>query len=240
MCARVLRRARTMEKKCYLAIARYLREYLTTRSVTPWWKFPSPPWYPLASCCGAVRGQQEDTHVHKTRAHTRTLAHTHKHLSTPTVKNESASTICRDTVQPWVWTAEPQIYPFASLASFIFFTKTQVRMFVAPLGVAYDLITRLSHTTHALFLSMSAHKSSTLHVGLPLCYFLSDHRPPTAAGWVPENCAGARGGARTAATWLWQEAAARQVQNWKCTGENAEAQTLRKASGGCLNKFQLH
>lgn len=44
-------------------------------------------------------------------------------------------------------------------------------MFVAPLGVAYDLITRLSHTTHALFLSMSAHKCSTLQVGLPLCFF---------------------------------------------------------------------
>lgn len=184
MCARVLGRARTMEKKkCYLAIARYLREYLTTRSVTPWWKFPSPPWYPLASCCGAVRGQQEDTHVHKTRAHTRTLAHTRKHLSTPTAKNESASTICRDTVQPWVWTAEPQIYPFASLASFIFFTKTQVRMFVARLGVAYDLITRLSHTTHALFLSTSAHKCSTLQVGLPLCFF-SVRSQTSDSGWL--------------------------------------------------------
>lgn len=241
MCARVLRRARTMEKKkCYLAIARYLREYLTTRSVTPWWKFPSPPWYPLASCCGAVRGQQEDTHVHKTRAHTRTLAHTLKHLSTPTAKNESASTICRDIVQPWVWTAEPQIYPFASLASFIFFTKTQVRMFVARLVVAYDLI-RGFRIRHTLCFCRRLRTSALLYrLGFHFVFFLSDHRPQTAAGWVPENCAGARGGARAAATWLWQEAAAGQVQNWKCAGENAKAQTLWKASGGCLNKFQLH
>lgn len=132
-------------KKCDLAIARYLREYLTTRSVTPWSKFPSPPWYPPTSCCGAVRGQQEDTHVH-------TRAHTHLHLRTPTVKNESALTICRDTMQPWVWTAEPQIYPFASLASFIFDTKTQVRMFVALLGCVYDLITQVSYTFVKLWL----------------------------------------------------------------------------------------
>ena len=55
----------------------------------------------------------------------------------------------------------------------------------------------------------------------------SDHRPQTTAGWVPENCAWAGGRERAEAAWLWQEAAAGQVQDWKCTGENARTQKPR-------------
>lgn len=58
-------------KSCYLAIARYL-SILTTRPVTLQQEFPSPLWYPLTSCCGAVRGQQKHTRTH-------TLAHLYSH-----------------------------------------------------------------------------------------------------------------------------------------------------------------
>lgn len=201
-------------KMFYLAIARYQREYLTTRSVTPWWKFPFPPWCPLASCCGAVRGQQEDTHVHK-----RMCAHT---LSIPTAKKESTSTMCRDTVQRWVWTAETQIYSFASLANF--FHKCEC--FVTQLSCLWlDSQAFAFDRPFVLFRrSCTNVLPCRLWIHLIVFFVVLDHRPQAAAGWVPENCAGARGGAGTATAWLWQKAAAGQVQNWKCTGENPVVQ----------------
>lgn len=89
-------------ERCNLAIVCYLN-ILTTRLVTPRWEFPSPLWYPLTSSCGAVRGQQRHTY-----AQTLTLILTHLRVCTPTIMNKPTFTPCyADTMQPWVYTAEP-------------------------------------------------------------------------------------------------------------------------------------
>lgn len=53
-------------------------------------EFPSPLWYPLTSCCGAVRGQQRHSDIHIL-----TLVFTHLRLCTPATEHACIQTLLR-------------------------------------------------------------------------------------------------------------------------------------------------
>lgn len=155
------------------------------------------------------------------RAHTYTCMHTQTPQPKTNLPRQSAETPCSLGFEP----QNPRYIHLRHSPCWYF---SQVRMFccTARLRLRLNSPAFVFDTRFVLlFFSMFVRKCSTLQIGLVFCFFVLDHRPQTAAGWVPENCAGAGGRAGTEATWLWQKAPAGQVQNWKCTGENAEAQT---------------
>lgn len=134
-----------------------------------------------------------------------------------------------------------------SLRSYLL-TKTQVRMLVAQLSSAYDLIKRLSYTIQFVFVVVCVQVfyfkdwASTfffffLFCLVLFCFFLRSQT--SGSGWLSPRklCWSSRrsvnsGNATMTRSCCWPSPKLKMYR-WERRGTK-----LRKASGGCLNKFR--